>query len=313
MSRILIVALCTVCSVAQLYAGFLEKVLDVDTQVAHPDYHSTQFCVENDEFAPERTDRDYSSGIRFDWALFEMAKRADDAVRYRSVSYFFAMEMYTPEKTSEAQIQYDDRPYAGWSYIGMRHTLHSDDAWTISQELSIGLLGAGSGQESVQKTFHVLKESMQAQGWGNQIRNELTLQYSGRFYKRFSYGEHFALIPYGAADFGTVHVRAGAGSYLYFGWLPKIIVPASDMLPLTYYEDKKAAQRKVITPAMFKTPLSFYARVEAKAVAYNATVEGGMFSDMRGVDNPHTTGAYNGVLDAEIGAAAVVSEWGAIP
>jgi len=110
-------------------------------------------------------------------------------------SIFFGQQLFTPKDTTIATPIPDDRPYAGWAYVGSRlellqplaYSAQGHRRWrTHSFELQVGAVGPLAQGEATQRAFHDLDESAQSNGWDNQISNRFGWQafyhYSTRLY-----------------------------------------------------------------------------------------------------------------------------------
>src|SRR5262245_5233148 len=203
------------------------------------------FQVENDFFNLfNRTDRDYTNGIRLGWlspaitwlppswvalttipTIFGEAP-PDSVVRRIGISV--GQNIYTPANLSISQPIFNDRPYAGWLYSSflLQYTYKRHDPKTGRQEptrldslsVDLGLIGPAAGGEFVQNNFHRLIGSPQAMGWANQLHNEFTMDVA--FERRWRIGRatviedpklEVDIIPRLGASLGNVAIYAEAG------------------------------------------------------------------------------------------------------
>jgi len=82
-------------------------------------------------------------------------------------------QIYTPKDTSTRRLVRDDRPYAGYAYLGLSavrrdRRRHLQDRIT----LTLGVVGPASGAEEAHDWAHDLTGSSPAEGWTHQLRNE---------------------------------------------------------------------------------------------------------------------------------------------
>ena len=94
--------------------------------------------VDNDYFT--NADHHYTNGLRFSytaadpWDLFDRLARTLEQVpatvagtptdrggapAEHRISFVLGQNMFTPDRISESALIVDDRPYAGWLYLGM--------------------------------------------------------------------------------------------------------------------------------------------------------------------------------------------------
>lgn len=145
--------------------------------------------LENDLFASSR-DRHYTHGTEInyvsdayvpgwfrDLASWMPFYSPSDETRF---SWSLGQQFFTPTDLQATAVQVDDRPYAGWLYTSLGLlTDHQDDGRHVdSLELIIGIVGPDSGAESVQREVHQYIGSDVAQGWDNQLDNEVTFDIS---------------------------------------------------------------------------------------------------------------------------------------
>jgi hypothetical protein len=127
-------------------------------------------------------------------------------------------EIYTPEETWRVDLIEDDRPYAGFAYVGTallgeRDTLNPRRTAFNVVGIQLGVVGPASGAESTQRLIHQRKEVMMPQGWDNQLQNELgvTLDYKRGFRRSLGPRERHDVSPYFVAAVGNVLTHVGGG------------------------------------------------------------------------------------------------------
>lgn len=149
----------------------------------------------------------------------------------------YSMNIFTPVDLRDSKPIYDDRPYAGWAYVGFLVQRAQRDAGTPafeSMELDLGTLGPASRAGSLQKWIHENFDSGDyPEGWGYQVDNEFGADFKYQRRWRFELLEPRAdtfgadLIPDASFTAGTVHINATAGAMFRAGWqLPDDFGPA---------------------------------------------------------------------------------------
>ena len=151
--------------------------------------------VENDYFAHwANSDEHYSSGLRASYAWQDCRLCADrdlaatiaswdpflaglrlDTERWFSVSV--GQSIFTPKDVERRDLIRNDRPYAGWLYVGGSATYQysSPNGNTALQNtfaFEAGVVGPAAGAKQVQNKFHHIIGSDESFGWHNQLRNE---------------------------------------------------------------------------------------------------------------------------------------------
>lgn len=216
---------------------FLPLISQAETD-SNPVFDSFTLHWENDAFVG--TDRDYTNGFKLTWSTsYEWDQSASHLPRWsypfidrlpfvndsstrRAVSVSLGQDIYTPEDTDRSDLIVADRPYAGWIYLAAGfHNISGNRK--ASWGLTLGVLGPLSLAEDTQKVVHDLLDADRAQGWDNQLENELTVdlafesQWRGlrsREVSRFGYD----LIPHLGGRIGTTNISANAGVEMRFGW-----------------------------------------------------------------------------------------------
>lgn len=177
---------------------------------------------ENDTFA--RTDRHYTNGLRLELAggldpsVFPSWLRCDEAEWGLAVG----QQIYTPERLDAPELVPDDRPYAGWAYLGLSLARRvAAFGWEDRIELKLGVVGPSSGARALHELAHRLHGSQPPRGWGHQLRDELAvaLEYrAGLELARAELGSlSFDLRPRASVSLGNVATYASLGLAARFG------------------------------------------------------------------------------------------------
>lgn len=111
---------------------------------------------EDDFFAPNNSDHNYTQGMRFD-------------VTSSTNSYwFFGQLMYTPDNISNPYPQYGDHPWVGLLFGGYGRVWEFDNA-ILKAETLIGVTGEPSMAGQTQARVHAMIGNHQPKGWTNQL------------------------------------------------------------------------------------------------------------------------------------------------
>ena len=256
---------------------------------------SIQF--ENDFFGGG-TDRHFSHGTRIEcltapiqwmtdaadkvpWFRSERARsNPKDELKARA-SFSLGQNIYTPEDTTATQLIAEDRPYAGWLYMGFGLVANQGTKRYDQLELEIGMVGPYSFAEDVQTFWHSLLGLQVPQGWDNQLKNEpgvvLYYEQTRRFERQnIGWGLDADVLPhFGGAlgnvfTYGAVGVTLRIGSGLEDDFGPPRIRPS---LPGSAY---------FLPGKGFNWYL--FAGLEGRAVLYNIFLDGNTFKDSQSVD-----------------------------
>lgn len=229
-----------------------------------------RFDIDNDSLQLNRDDGFYSSGARY--------SREHELREGSQVTVFgwrVGQDFYTASdiKLTPSQIAPNDHPYAGWLYAGFFREIRREDGSQQRYGADIGCLGPCSGAEWTQTQLHELLNQPLPQGWSSQMRNEFgVILYGEMTPLRWKLASWLDASPVVHWRFGNIHTDAGAGITFRAGQLPG-------------FADASG--------------LHGYLRLDGRAVAWNATLQGGYFSS----DNPRTVEPKRVVGEAELGLA----------
>lgn len=276
--------------------------------------HLVSLQVENDLFAG--TDSQYTNGVKFTWVspnifsdfndplLPVWIRCSTERVRHmlewllppdasaRNVVVTLGQAMYTPSDRDRTTVDPKDRPYAGWTYLGLGYNVRRDprpsgvpEEMTTptldTVEIDLGLVGPHAYAEQTQDFVHRVRGFQRFQGWSNQLHDELGLQIVWE--KKFrppswpSSGPLQAqVIPHYGASIGNVASYLNAGAEVRAGWrLPddfgtSLIRPGGD----------NAAPRTTGSNARIYVRHSFHVFVslDGRAVANNIFLDGNTFA-----------------------------------
>lgn len=211
----------------------------------------------------------------------------------QNVTVRLGQSMYTPEDHTRTDLITDDRPYAGLLYLGLawNRRVHPQDAkyeMLDTRELTLGVIGPWSLAEQSQDLVHRLGGNDRFLGWDNQLHNEPAFQVAmERKFKRYV-GTGAVLRGWGsdmissyALRVGNIETAASAGLELRAGYnLPNDfgsypIRPGAENRPPSAAADLRTAQ-----PQSDHAPrpgVHAFVNVEAKAVAWDFSLDGNMF------------------------------------
>lgn len=271
------------------------------------------FYLDNDMFAG--TDENYTNGARLSWVSADLERdrlprlqrlmsdiseplrwRRDEELFY-SAGVSLTQVMFTPEDKMSYEPVEGQRPYAAWTGIGFSTHVKSQTALD-SFEFAVGVTGEYAFGENTQDFIHSLKGVDKANGWDNQIPTELTLNlhYTHRellFQQgKFTDPWRFEVIGNYGGDLGNFLTQARVGTDFRLGYHlpPQYISTAVDVNGYTHQLFGSSREQQ--------GDWSFFVGcgVEGRAVGYNITLDGTMFSDSPSVDRRPFVGEIYGSL-----------------
>jgi len=253
----------------------------------------------------DHTDRYYTHGIaasvthRPRWSE-RLAARLPFGrnVTRAGVGYVLAHEMYTPEDLGTDEINEDDRPYAGYAYLGVAH--HRASQHSLDQlQLDIGLVGPITHAGEIQTRSHEMWGGRDPRGWHNQLGNEPTLQLWLRRVGRIGLGGQrgFGLQLLPSAELALGSVRR----HLQLATLVRVGVN----LPDDFGPPRLGASRNAVAEPRPGLGLFAFGGVGGRAVRHNKLISGNNTRTSHGRPVRRAVGT----LQAGVGGALRVRSW----
>lgn len=306
-------------STDSVFADLTPASEDAPTPINESWTFTTYF--ENDLFWD--TDSNYTNGIKLSWISPDITEFTDrkelpawshglvgllpfinEPGLQRNIVFSLGQNIYTPEDIERSDLIEDDRPYAGWLYLGT--AFHNRNPKRLdSIELQLGVVGPLSFAEQAQTVVHEFRDIAKPNGWGNQLDNEpgIALIYERKwrlFQQSNESGLGVDLIPHVGAAVGNVYTYANAGFETRAGYnLPSdfgnsLIRPGGDTSAPVDSADPRRKRR---------FGFHLFASVDGRAVARDIFLDGNTFSSSHSVDKKHF------VADLAFGASVVGGPW----
>ena len=178
-------------------------------------------------------------------------------------SFNLIQDIFTPKHKFNVENQLDgDRPFAAYIQLGFnKATYDQTSRIRTHSEMQFGVLGPVALGEEVQNGIHnKLPSSKQVLGWENQIGNSLMINYSASVEKKFYINNWFEFSGISTAKFGLPFTNIDTGIRSRIGLI--------DSLP----KDFELLSSK-------KWHLFLTLAASGSLVGYNATLQGGMFTE----------------------------------
>ncbi|MES2513083.1 MAG: lipid A deacylase LpxR family protein [Bacteroidota bacterium] len=225
---------------------------------------------DNDFFSA--TDRYYTQGIQLSIIhrviKYSPLSYALIPLKKGSVNYYglhFEQDCFTPKSIRYDTLNYLERPFSAVFFVS--HTLNSlnpEKQMALKTELDLGVIGPCARCEDEQKAIHRSLLNIQPLGWENQIKTDYIVNYNLKFEKGIRMKKNRELVGHTALRVGTLYTDISAGLTARLGFLS----PYFSNLGMDRYSIYR------------KSNFQFYGILKGnvRAVAYNATLQGGMFN-----------------------------------
>jgi lipid A 3-O-deacylase len=232
---------------------------------------------ENDSLLLTQRDGFYTSGMRY-----SRHYRLRTRLGWRSTGWRFGQQIYT---TSDVRLEPDqisrlDHPYAGWLYGGFMMRSEADDGSETALGLDMGCLGPCAGGAVTQEFTHRVLKQPRPRAWQTQLGNEwgIVLHAGGRA-PYLKLAQWLDLRPGLSMRLGNIFTDLSAEASLRAGQLQSVANSS-----LTYV----------------------FLRGAVRAVGYDATLQGGFFSD----DDARTVSPKRWTGEFEAGMQWLAPLWG---
>jgi lipid A 3-O-deacylase len=225
---------------------------------------------ENDYFSA--TDGYFTQGIQLSviqkalryspiaYALIPLSKKA---VNYYGIH--FEQDCFTPHSIRYTTLNYNERNYAAVFF--MSHSLSSlnpEKKIALHTQLDLGIIGPCAKCEEEQKGIHATTNNLQPLGWENQVKTDYIINYRTKIEEGIYSKKYREIIGQTSVRLGTLYTDVSIGLTARIGFFS----PYFSNLGMDKYHIYR------------KKNFQFYAiaKLNAKAVAYNATLQGGLFN-----------------------------------
>ena len=253
------------------------------------------------------TDRHYTQGIKLSylhadgflpgWSsnLYDCLPDFGFTKKTGKFGYEIGQSIYTPANLHATELLKDDRPYAGWLYVGailQRRGLNwLDRPFLESFQLEIGVVGPWALGKESQTWVHELRGFDLPRGWDNQLKNEPGIEFkylrSARFSLLKRHPFDFDFIPYGGFSLGNVETTAQLGGQVRIG----LNLPDDFGIQTI---DSLATSSGGFSVSQTNSHWGFYlfAGPEGKAVFYNIFLDGNLFRSSPSVEREFWVGDF---------------------
>jgi len=231
------------------------------------------FRTENDAYLGFGSDRYYTNGLFINYSHALRQADTTESVVKRTWEAEIGQSIYNAQTGAVPNISYVDRPFAGFLYGSVKMNWFKKDESQFSAGLTIGTIGPNSLAQDAQELLHDAVGFYEINGWQYQVKNELGI--NARFeYKRLLArpGKSTDFSAAGQASLGTTFSSAAAGVLFRAGEINKLFGSASTGSRISNQQGSVVPDKEFF----------FYTQPMLQFVAYDATIQGGMFRDDKG-------------------------------
>jgi lipid A 3-O-deacylase len=264
--------------------------------------HSSEIGLQtdNDSYLFQGSDRYYTDGI---FLFYRHALKTGNNANLQNkvLGFEIGQKIYNPQTGNIPSAATVDRPFAGYLYAGASLNLLYKNESNLKLGAQIGMIGPGAAGEGTQKFIHDTFGFYPINGWKYQIQNAFQLNLSvdyNRLLYRSDEGFDVSASAYG--NLGTGFTGAGAGPLFRLGKLGQLFNSIST---------QSTAIKAENAPKESKGELFLHYKPQFNYVAYDATVEGGLFSKQQTGSLEVTRVPNRAVFSNQVGVSFVSKRW----
>jgi len=233
------------------------------------------FRSENDSYLAGGQDRYYTNGLLLNFrTALDQNKLRNKNLNKMILEFEAGQKIYNPQSGSILNIVNVDRPFAGYLYAGAALNLLYNSENNLKLSLQTGTIGPSALAKEAQELMHDVVGFYEINGWQWQVKNELALNASAEYnhlINRSTSGKlDFTANSY--INIGNTFSGAGAGIMFRTGAINPLYNSASSQSRLS-----KNTPNKEVGNEFF-----FYAKPMLHFIAYDATIQGGLFIQDKG-------------------------------
>lgn len=247
------------------------------------------FRSDNDAYLFYGQDQYYTNGLFITWRHAMKLDTLSSKLEKKILEVEVGQKMYNPTRGDISDINRIDRPFAGYLYSGGALNLFYKNEKSLKLSAQIGVLGPASFGEETQRFLHKTVGFYPIEGWEFQVKNEIALnasvEYNSIMLRTADKKSDITFSSY--VNIGNTYTSAGAGMLFRSGNLNQLY--------------NSSSLNSVIgnsTDLFTQKELFFYAKPMLSFIAYDGSIEGGLFRKDKG---PVTFKTKPVVLSSELG------------
>jgi lipid A 3-O-deacylase len=230
--------------------------------------------TDNDSYLLQGSDRYYTDGI-FVYYNHALAVNNSSTLQNKVLGFEAGQKIFNPQSGSIAnyngvdQPSLIDRPFAAYLYAGSTLNFLYNNESNLKLGAQLGIIGPGAQGKEVQDFVHDNFGFYHPSGWEYQVDNNAVLNLSAEYNKLLarSYAFDVSLASY--INVGNGFSGAGFGPLFRLGDFNQLFNSVST---------RSTAIRQNKVAPLNKHELFFYYKPQFNYVAYDATIQGGLFT-----------------------------------
>mgnify|MGYP003474488088 CR=1 FL=1 len=258
------------------------------------------FRSDNDAYLAMGLDRYYTNGLFITFRSALNQQYLSPKLNKRIWEAEVGQKIFTPRSAFITDPSYIDWPFAGYLYAGGSLIWLYNSGSTLKTTLQIGTIGPASLAQEAQTFLHENFGFYTPQGWQYQINNELavntSMEYNYFLFRSPRKSADFTMASY--VNIGNTFTGIGMGLLFRTGTINQLFNSAST--------NSRITNQPKTDDLSNNKEFFFYAKPMIHYRAYDATVEGGLFSSDKG---PFIFDIKPLVFSQELGVTYAKNRW----
>jgi lipid A 3-O-deacylase len=241
--------------------------------------HSTEIGAEtdNDSYLLQGSDRYYTDGIFF-YYRHALDIKNNTKLQNKVLGFEMGQKIFNPQSGSifyngADQPSLIDRPFAAYLYVGSTLNFLYKDESNLKISAQVGVVGPDAFGKQVQDFVHDNFGFYHPSGWEYQINNDFEINLSAEYNKLLARADWIDVSLASYLNLGNGFTGAGVGPLIRLGSFNQLFNSVSTQSTVSNGE---------IAGLLHKHELFFYYKPLANYVAYDATIQGGLFDNHSG-------------------------------
>ena len=236
--------------------------------------------TDDDSYLLQGQDKYYTAG-QFVYYRHALAVKANSSLENKVLGFEIGQKLWNPQTGSIAntngvdQPSLIDRPFAAYLYVGSTLNFLYKDESNLVLSAQLGVVGPNAFGKQVQDFVHDNFGFYHPSGWEYQINNDYEINLSATYNRLLVRASWVDLSFASYADLGLGFTGAGVGGMVRLGNFNQFFNSVSTQ--------STVSQNKAI-PELHKHEIFFYYKPLINYVAYDATVQGGLFDNHSGLE-----------------------------
>ena len=237
--------------------------------------HSNEIGIQtdNDSYLLQGSDRYYTDGIFIYFRHALKVKDNETTLANKVLGFEMGQKIFNPQSGSifyqgADQPYLVDRPFAAYLYAGATLNLLYKNESNLKIGAQLGIIGPGAFGRQVQNYVHDNFGFYHPSGWEYQIHNEAQLNLSAEYNKLLARGSWIDVSFSSYLNLGNGFSGAGVGPMVRLGSFNQLFNSVSTQ--------STAIKNQTVTP-LHPHEIFFYYKPLFNYVAYDATIQGGLF------------------------------------